>query len=1398
MDPDKSIFQFNCQNWFRMAGLPTGKIWTIAQDKEGYIWISTQKGPFRFDGREFKQYPIYPSADKPHSSDRPPPSGNGASDAPVVGESTGAWDRQAFAALASAQFIGFKEPSHPFLAASDGVLWFGSADGWTRKLGDQAIDTDNQDAHGPVTSLYEDRENRVWIGTAGHGVFYWSGGRANSFPDPELQRLTILSVAEDRSGGIWVATPQGLYCYDPQFRRKEVVLRGVQTNALLSDSRGVIWAATNGIGLVRFEDGVSATLRKADGLANDEVTTVFEDAEGSLWAGTADGLSQLTDVKFPVFTDKEGLITGASLAVSASRQGGIWLATIGGATHFDGKTAVNFRALARFPDTYLRRIFEARNGDIYVSDGLRNIATLSGARVSAVYPSNIWPEAFAEDDISVLASVGPDIYRIKEGKLEPYSFEGTPPLLNWVNGLCVARNGTIWAGTNNGLFRIKDGTFRQWTAAKGLLSGQVNFVMEDFEGVIWAGSPEGLVRIKDDTLATIGAKAGLPDARIFAIVPDNLGNFWLDSGSGFLRVARKSLMDFADGKLPSIELETFNGLGSVKFNDRSDQAFSGCRSSDGRIWFPNPHGVAMIDPAHFFVNRVPPLVSILKNFKGRQGDSGRPRARARADPNGVEFVFSALSFVNPEKMRVRYKLQGMDPSWVEAGTGRSVSYTSLKPGEYTFIVQAANADGVWNLVGDRIDIEIPVPFYQRLWFYALIALLAALAVYWLYGWKARQALARQRELESQNNLLEAKVARRTDELAKSLSLLKATLDSAPDGILAIQTSDDSASWNSQFVEMWGIPSDVLRQYSGTQIIERIAAMARDGTDFADRINASKATPDSELFVVMALKDGRTLELHCKPQQLNGTIAGMVLNFRDVTERVRIEEALRASEKRFKAMFEQAAVGVAQVDIESGHFVQINRRFCEIMGRSEAEMRQLTFATIIQVNDLERHKSKMENLRTGATRESSREGRFLKKDGTEVWLNLTMSAMWAPGEKPDYVIVVAEDSTNRKRLEEQFRESQKMEAIGTLAGGIAHDFNNILTIINGYTELALMDLPPKSPVKEHLDTVRLAVKRASDLVGQILTFSRQQPLERKAMLLLPIVNEAVKMLRATIPSTIVFRISLAGDTPMVFADATQIHQILMNLGTNAWHAMKNRTGRLDITLERCVVGPAFASMMPKLNAGVYARLSVGDTGCGMDQTTLRRIFEPFFTTKPPGEGTGLGLAVVHGIMDDHDGVIAAFSRPGEGTNFQLYFPEYIGGEIPAEGREGQLTRGRGERILIVDDEHMLVLLGQTALNALGYRVETATTPEAALEMIRADSHRFSLVILDQAMPGMSGLALATQMHKVQPTLPIIMMTGNNLALTPEMIAQAGISRVLLKPASLQILGALAREVIDGPH
>jgi chemotaxis methyl-accepting protein methylase/signal transduction histidine kinase len=394
---------------------------------------------------------------------------------------------------------------------------------------------------------------------------------------------------------------------------------------------------------------------------------------------------------------------------------------------------------------------------------------------------------------------------------------------------------------------------------------------------------------------------------------------------------------------------------------------------------------------------------------------------------------------------------------------------------------------------------------------------------------------------------------------------------------------------------------------------------------------------------------------------------------------------------------------------------------------------------------------------------------------------------------DGVVITLVDITARKHLEAALRQSQKMQALGTLAGGIAHDFNNILMSMIGNTELAITDLPPEHPVQESLAEVEKAGSRASDLVRRILTFSRPQDPKLRVMKFQPVIEEALRLLRSTLPAMIQIRTNFAADVPDVSIDPTQVHQVVMNLGTNAAHAIGEWGGTIDICLASIMVDADRACVSADLHTGRYALLSVSDTGSGMDKATLERIFEPFFTTKGPDQGTGLGLSVVHGIMQGHHGAITVHSAPGQGTRFDLYFP--AAEEAAAENQPIQrdLSRGHGEHILYVDDEPSIAALMVRKLERLGYRATGYTDAILALQDFQSRSHDFDVVVTDLAMPDMSGFDLARELLQIRPELPIIMTSGY---LRPEDTASAqrlGLRDFILKSDIVQELGRVLHEL-----
>lgn len=511
------------------------------------------------------------------------------------------------------------------------------------------------------------------------------------------------------------------------------------------------------------------------------------------------------------------------------------------------------------------------------------------------------------------------------------------------------------------------------------------------------------------------------------------------------------------------------------------------------------------------------------------------------------------------------------------------------------------------------------------------------------------------------------------------------------------------------------------------------------------------------------------------------IMALVLN----THRLRrAEAALRGSEEQLRQLAN--ATWEAVVIHDKGILLQVNELFTDTFGFDPEELLGKPFLHHIYTE--ESYKEALKRLKSGTLGLFEAEGK--RKDGTSFPLEARVRNMEYQGRQVR--VVAIRDLTERKDMEGQLAQSQKLEAIGTLAGGIAHDFNNILSAIIGYSELTLLSLPKDTVAGKNVNSILNAGNRAKKLVQQILTFAHKSEQKQEPVQMALVVQEATKLLRASMPTSIEITSELSSSS-LVLSDTTNIHQVVMNLCTNAGKAMPGG-GVLKVSLKDITIDEWFVVRYPDISEGRYVRLTIEDTGTGIPEEIRSRIFDPFFTTRPKEDGTGLGLSVVHGIVKDAGGLVTVQSEPGVGTRFDVYLPvlndiKYVSSEIAEI-----LPRGT-ETVMLVDDERALAEVGQQVLNSLGYTVEAFVDCDDALAAFNARPNRFNLVITDMTMPKMGGDRLAAQLLSVRPDIPVIIYTGYSEKFSEQEAERLGVKRFLYKPVDIATLATTIRDVLD---
>lgn len=583
-------------------------------------------------------------------------------------------------------------------------------------------------------------------------------------------------------------------------------------------------------------------------------------------------------------------------------------------------------------------------------------------------------------------------------------------------------------------------------------------------------------------------------------------------------------------------------------------------------------------------------------------------------------------------------------------------------------------------------------------------------------------------------------------------------------------------------------SDTLTEKSKQLFVERIM-----------KASSGKNIPDTVEYKIKT-KDGKEhwASFNIRYKYENEKLIGASVITHDITERKEAEDELRKSEKKYRNIFENVSDFLYFHDFE-GNFIETNLAFKQEYGFSENELTQLNIKDMMP----EIYKARFDDYIKEIKKKGKDDGfmSVITKDGRELSVEYRSTLLLDSEGAPIGVQGSGRDITDRikaekerEKLETQLQQAHKMEAIGTLAGGIAHDINNILGIILGNTELAMDDIPEWNPARLNLKEVRIASLRAKDVVRQLLSFARKTELEKKPTNIVSIVKESFKLLRASIPTSIEIRQNIAKDVDTILADPTQINQVLINLCTNADHAMPDG-GIIEIILNNVELDEANTAQHPDLHLGRYVNLTVTDTGHGIPQEVIDRIFDPYFTTKEVGKGTGMGLAVVHGIVKGHNGTITVESEAGKGTTFSILFPATEKDAVIESEPTEKLPTGN-ERILIIDDEPSIVNMARQMLERLGYEVVTQMSSIEALELFCSKPDQFDLIITDMTMPSMTGDKLVKEILNIRPDMPTIISTGFSDKIDAEKVKEIGATEYVEKPVDMRSFAIKVRSVLDG--
>jgi PAS domain S-box-containing protein len=1338
-----------------------------------------------------------------------------------------------------------------------GFLWFGTEEGLNRYDGYTFV-VFRHDARDPrslpddiISALHEDRQGHLWVGTeAGLCLF---DRRTEIFTQVSSIRVRVNALEEDADGTVWVATEgAGLFERNPttgvfvQYTpdpKDPASLGSRLVSALFRDHSGRLWIGTSDAGVDRLEkDGKRFVHYRHDphnpqSVASHQISAggLAEDQAGNIWVATYGGGLNVLDQRTGNFRhyqhradDPRSLRTDLVMCVLVDRTGTIWIGTDGAGVEQYDATSGQFVALvhdsgdpASLSQNVIRTIYQDVQGNLWVGTYLGGANLFKRQRSAFAYFTQSATGASSLGDPSVasfledkdghiwVGTEGGWVNRFERqtGTFVRYRFRSEVPGGSGVLALHQDRHGHIWVGTylgGLGRFDAQRGTFAIYKHRPNdpgsLASDEVWAIAEDQAGVLWVGTNESLDRF-DPSLGKVTAHyyatrpGAVEHANVRALLFDRQGNLWVGTLTGLylLPSGSQSFVSYLhndsdprslsnDGVVALHEdrqgqlwvgtlgggLNRFDAKTSTftSYKEFPSNAIYGIQEeSSGRLWLSTNHGLSRFDPATRSIENFD-LANGLQSLQFRLGASletsaghilfGSANGFYDFDPETVKLdtyappvVFTALRIFNepaqlPDSLSTLDQVTLSSRDKIFSIAFAALDYTLPRRNHYAYVMEGLSDR--WIQLGEKREVTFtnldPGKYVLRVkasnsdgvWSDASAVPLRVVILppFWRTGWFYALCILSVVFTGTASYRL------RTRRLRARSEALAGLVDERTKDLLAENTERKRAE------------QELLRYKEGLE--EQVAE--------------------------------RTAELSETNEQLR----------REMTERERAEEARREAEQKYRSIVEEAVIGIFQ-STPSGRYLSVNPAMARMFGY-DSPQELLASIKDIAVQEYVDPKQREEFMRSleqqGAVHDF--ECQVYRKDGSKIWISINARAIRKDGAAVRYE-GTNEDITERKLLEEQLRQAQKMEAIGRLAGGIAHDFNNLLTIITGSSEL-LQESITDQALRKRVETIRKAGEKAASLTRQLLTFSRRQVLQPRILNLNEVLSDLGQMLRRLVSENIELKIFTDSRLGLIRCDPSQIEQVVLNLVINGRDAMPEG-GRLAVETANATADEVDGRPNGEDQQESYVRLTVSDTGVGMDEETQSHVFEPFFTTKETNKGTGLGLATVYGIVQQAGGHISVQSAPGQGSTFHVYFPraEGVSSErhVPAKRRQ---ERG-SETVLLVEDNDEVRQLGCDILRGNGYSVLLARDGREAGQIFREHHGRIDLVITDMVMPQMGGRELASTVTSFHPTTRVLFMSGyayGTLDQNEELDADMAF---IQKPFSPESLLRKVREILDAP-